>query len=142
MLYAVVGISVWQERVDDTPFPFIPVDQAALMKYAQTSVAIMLGVDRNIHDRSSALCPVQPQEAPGAVHLLLVVNHGRVVYTGSGKTVVPRRRGGVAVGAGVAGDIDPLPPQLNMQLVSLCRAVFISHRAYAAPGVSFYVVQA
>ena len=73
-------------------------------------------------------------------HLLLSVNSNCVVYGSPGEGIVPGGESGVAVSAGVAGDVKPLPPNLYMQLVSLCRAVMVLYSTQCSPRIGLRVV--
>src|SRR6476619_927623 len=67
--------------------------------------------------------PGQPKKFVDAFHLISAIHRHRVVVRGVGERIVPRWIGIVAIGSGVACDVLPPPPEINVQHVSLPWAV-------------------
>src|SRR5882672_6943433 len=100
------------------------------MCHSEAPVAIVLALEavrssragrweRSGERSARRLRPIQPEETAGAPHLILAINHQRVVNAGARKTVVPRWLAVVEVRPGVACQIESVIPQVHMQLIGL-----------------------
>ena len=116
-------------------------DYCAAVSKTHFTVAIMFGggtLPRAIVGvfigNNFRLRPIQIEETSGASHLLLLINSDRVMNLSACQRVIPGWVGVIEVCTRILSDIQPPPPQIEMELIGMARAASEVRRAQVSPG--------
>src|ERR1700692_2417569 len=79
------------------------------------------------------LRPIEPEKAACATHLIAAIHHDRVVNSGTGEAIVPRRLAVVEIRPGIACQVKAMPPQIDVQLIGLKGPARVASGAHQCP---------
>ena len=83
-----------------------------------------------------SLSPIQPQEATRVSHLVPIVDGNSIMDGSVGEAVFPWGGGIIAERACILSHIQTFPPQIQVQLISVCRPGLIPGHPATCPGVA------